>query len=256
MPDWNAGQYLRFADERTRPCRALAARTPIASPRTEIDLGCRPGNTTAVLAERWPKADLTGLDTSEAMLATARREYPRVRWEQGDIAAWASNGGPAFDVVFSNAALQWVPDHAIVYPRLLARAQALAVQVPTASDAPAQRLIRDLAASAKWRPRFQSTVADWQSHDPAFYYDVLAPHAAGIDLWQTEYMHVLDSPEAIVEWYRGTGLRPFLNALAEEDRPHFLADYLDAIRPCYPSRADGRVLFPFRRLLLVAYRNV
>jgi trans-aconitate 2-methyltransferase len=255
MSDWNAAQYLRFADERTRPCRDLAAHIHVAAPSTVIDLGCGPGNSTAVLAARWPGAAITGLDSSAEMLAAARRDYPQIGWECGDIAGWAAGAGPIFDVVFSNAALQWVPDHALVFPNLLARAYVLAVQTPTASDAPAQRLIRDLAASPAWRPRFRTPVADWHSHDGAFYYDVLAPSAERIDLWQTEYMHVLDGPEAIVEWYRGTGLRPFLKALAEPDRPRFLAEYLDAIRPHYPHRADGKVLFPFRRLFVVAYRR-
>jgi len=253
MPDWSAPQYLRFADERTRPCRDLAARIA-ATPRTVIDLGCGPGNSTAVLAERWPDASITGLDSSAAMLETARRDYPRQEWRQGDIAMWAAEDGPEYDVVFSNAALQWVDDHATAFPRLLARGRALAVQVPAASQAPAQRRMRDLAASDAWRRRFTSPILDWHSHDPAFYYDALAGRASHLEIWQTEYQHVLDGPEAIVEWYRGTGLRPFLNALEEADRAEFLAEYLEGIRPCYPPRVDGRILFPFLRLFVVAYR--
>jgi trans-aconitate 2-methyltransferase len=254
MPDWNADRYLRFSDERTRPCRDLAARIAVPSPATVIDLGCGPGNSTAVLAERWPDAEITGLDNSEDMLAAACRDYPDVAWLRGEIAEWAATAGPMFDVVFSNAALQWIPDHAAVFPQLLSRARALAVQIPTASDAPAQRLMRDLAASPSWRPRFRAPIVDWRSEDAAFYYDVLAPHAAAVDIWETVYQHVLAGPEAIVDWYRGTGLRPFLNALSEPDRPAFLAEYLEAIRPHYPRRADGKVLFPFRRLFAIAYR--
>jgi len=251
MPNWNAAQYLQFADERTRPCRDLAARIAAAAPRTVIDLGCGPGNSTAVLAGRWPEAEITGLDNSAEMLAAALRDYPALRWEQADIGEWASDGGPVFDVVFSNAALHWTPDHAVLFPRLLARAGVLAVQLPAASDEPAQRLIRSLAASPEWRGRFTGAVADWHTHDPAFYYDVLAG-AAKLDLWTTDYYHVLEGPEAIVEWYRGTGLRPYLAALADGDRERFLAEYLEALRPNYPRRADGRVLFPFRRLFIVA----
>src|SRR6516225_12254143 len=116
MPNWNAAQYLQFADERTRPCRDLAARIATAAPRTVIDLGCGPGNSTAVLAGRWPEAEITGLDNSEEMLAAARRDYPALRWEQADIGEWASDGGPVFDVVFSNAALHWAADHAALFP--------------------------------------------------------------------------------------------------------------------------------------------
>jgi trans-aconitate 2-methyltransferase len=255
MPDWNPSQYLRFAGERTRPCRDLVARIDAAAPATVMDLGCGPGNSTAVLAERWPGGAITGLDSSADMLATARRDLPGIRWEQGDIAEWASNGGPAFDVVFSNAALQWVPEHWEVFPALLARAGILAVQIPTASDAPAQRAIRELAASAEWRSCFTAPVVDWHSHGPAFYYDTLAGRAAALDIWETEYMHVLDGPEGIVAWYRGTGLRPFLEALPEEHRPEFLAQYLETIRPAYPPRADGRILFAFRRLFLIGYNR-
>src|SRR3954453_11949025 len=137
MSAWNATQYLCFGDERTRPCRDLVARIGADPPRAIIDLGCGPGNSTAVLAERWPAAGITGLDSSADMLAAARRDRPSIHWEQGDIAEWASSDSPLYDVVFSNAALQWVPEHATVFPRLLARARVLAVQVPTASNAPA-----------------------------------------------------------------------------------------------------------------------
>jgi trans-aconitate 2-methyltransferase len=254
MPDWNPDQYLRFAGERTRACRDLAARIAVLAPRTVIDLGCGPGNSTAVLRERWPGAEITGLDSSEDMLATACRDYPDIAWLRGDIAEWAADTGPEFDVVFSNAAVQWAPDHATLLPRLFARARVLAIQVPASTEEPAQRLMRDLAASPEWRGRFLHPIVDWHSENAAFYYDALAPHAAAVDLWETTYQHVLDSPDAIVEWYRGTGLRPFLSALAVDDRDRFLAEYRDAIRPHYPARKDGRVLLPFRRLFVIAYR--
>ena len=180
----------------------------------------------------------------------ARRDRPALRWIHAEICRWAAEDGAVFDVVFSNAALQWAPDHAALFPRLLGRARVLAVQIPAASDAPAQRLIREIAAR-----RVPTPVADWHTHDAAFYYDLLAPLCGRVELWQTEYAHVLDGPEAIVEWYRGTGLRPFLAALPDGSaRAEFLAEYREAIRPYYPRRADGRVLFPFRRLFVIAYR--
>lgn len=259
MPTWNADQYLRFGDERTQPCRDLVARIALASPRRIIDLGCGPGNSTEVLAKRWPAAELTGLDSSPEMIDAARGMYPERRWVVRDIAAWATGDDGPFDVVFSNAAMQWVDDHATTYPRLLTRAAsggALAVQVPCNYGAPAHRLMRELAESDGWRARLPAGgVREWHVHDPGFYYDVLAPHAARIEVWETEYLHVMAGPEAIVDWYKGTGLRPFLDALASDaERASFMAEYLELIRVAFPRRPDGRVLFPFRRLFVVAYR--
>lgn len=257
MPVWSATQYLKFGDERTRPCRDLVARVEVAEAVKLIDLGCGPGNSTAVLRERWPDADITGLDSSEEMLWKSRSDGPAARWVHGDIAQWASEEGARFDVVFSNAALQWVPDHAALFPRLLGRVSpggALAVQLPAYSQQPGQRLIREIAAAPKWRERFVKAPADWRVESVDFYYDLLAPRAERLELWETEYVHVVEGTQAVVEWYRGSGLRPFLNALAtDEDRAEFVRDYEQALEPHYQPRPDGRILFPFRRLFVLAY---
>jgi trans-aconitate 2-methyltransferase len=248
MPSWSPTQYLKFSEERTRPCRDLAARIDIDAPRHIIDLGCGPGNSTEVLAERWPAAELTGLDSSADMIAKARTAHSQWTWIAGDIAEWAA-GNEHYDLAFSNAALQWVPDHASLFPRLLARADVLSVQVPGNWDGPAHRIMREVA---KGYP-LDGRVREWFTHDAAFYYDVLAPHASRLDLWATDYIHVLESPEAIVEWYKGTGMRPFLEALdTDADRARFTADYLSAIREAFPAQPDGKVLFPFRRIFLIA----
>jgi trans-aconitate 2-methyltransferase len=256
MPTWNADQYLRFANERTRPCRDLAAAILLEAPRRIVDLGCGPGNSTAVLAARWPGAAIVGLDSSEAMIAAARKDAPERTWILGDIASW-TNDAP-FDLVFANAALQWVPDHARTYPRLFAQVApggALAVQVPCNFDAKAHEAMRAIAARPAWRPYFGSGVREWNVHPSSFYYDLLAPHAARLDVWETEYLHVLPNASAIVDWYKGTGLRPFLEPLPDEGvRERFLAEYLEAVTAAYPAQSDGRVLFPFRRLFVVAYR--
>lgn len=255
MPGWKPEQYLKFAAERTQPCRDLAARVAIENPRRVIDLGCGPGNSTDVLAARWPEAELTGLDSSAEMIAKARAAHPAWHWLPGDIAEW-TNGQDCFDVVFSNAAMQWVPDHRSAFPQLLARVApggALAVQMPANFDAEAHTLMRAVAS----RYPAAAGVREWFTHDTAFYYDSLASLAARIDLWSTEYIHVMEGPSDIVEWYKGTGMRPFLDALSTgSDREAFTAEYLEAIRQAYPARPDGRVLFPFRRLFLVAYRVV
>lgn len=297
MAGWNPGQYLKFRDERTQPCRDLAARISLPQVRTTIDLGCGPGNSTQILAERWPDAQITGLDSDTSMIRAAIESHPRGRWITGDIAKWAAGKPPneaaeksmppaaekpfvqdaaalsgdaptnhpyddyaeLYDVVFSNAALQWLPDHGTLYPQLfshVAPGGALAVQIPSNFDRPAHRLLREMAASIGWRKWFPSgRVRTWHAQDTGFYYDLLAPLAARIDLWQTEYFHVLPNTESVVDWYRGTGMRPYLNAIGENtDREKFLAEYTEKIRAAYELRPDGKILFPFLRIFLIAYR--
>src|SRR5262245_4553113 len=251
MPTWNADQYLKFAEERTRPCRDLVVAIRTAHVQRIIDLGCGPGNSTRVLAERWPDAEITGLDNAASMIDVARRDQPQHRWIVHDIATWAAKESEQFDIVFANAALQWLDDHATLYPELLARVRTggvLAVQMPSDSQALPHRLARELAPGG-------ALVKQWHAHEPAFYYDVLAPHAAHLDIWQTEYQHVMPNAEAIVEWYKGSGLRPFLEAMdTDVERAKFLEEYTERIRAAYQARPDGRVLFPFLRLFVVAYK--
>ncbi|MGA8143453.1 MAG: trans-aconitate 2-methyltransferase [Candidatus Acidiferrales bacterium] len=261
MPTWSADQYLKFADERTQPCRDLAARIVRQAVRRVIDLGCGPGNSTAVLGARWPSAEIVGFDSSPGMIDSARQSQPTRKWIIGDIVEWAhQKGAEQFDVVFANASLQWIPDHAANFPRLLARVApggAFAAQLPGNHEGPTHQLMRDMAASPRWRRWFPTAkVREWQSSDLAYYYDVLAPHAARLDMWETAYLHIFSGAEDIVEWYKGSGMRPYLEAIdAEEDRKRFIAEYLDGIRELYPPRSNGRVLFPFRRLFMIAYRT-
>lgn len=258
MPSWNSEHYLKFERERTQPAIDLASRVALDRPRRVIDLGCGPGNSTAVLARRWPAAELSGLDNSAAMLAAARREFPRITWLEMDIATWCGESHEPFDVVFSNAALQWVPGHERIFPLLLAQVAdggALAVQMPANLEAVPHRLMRELAASDAWRGSFASPPREWQVHPPEFYYDLLAPRASRVELWCTDYLHVLAGIEGIVEWYRGTGLRPWLEALPDEaTRTRFLAEYRALLAAHFSPRIDGRILFPFRRLFIIAFR--
>jgi len=254
---WGPTLYLKFRNERTRPAADLAARIEVAQPRRIIDLGCGPGNSTAILRARWPAATVVGLDNDAEMLATAEQSDPGVRWLQGDAAAW----GPAetYDVVFSNAMLQWLPDHAAVVSRwfrAVAPGGALAVQLPTHLQSPLHRHMLELAELPEWKQLLAAARQALISHDPAFYYDILCLHAARVDLWETEYCHVMEGPEAILSWIRGTGLRPFLMALPSDDeRQRFEAKLLERVATSYPVRRNGRVLFPFRRLFFVAYQN-
>jgi trans-aconitate 2-methyltransferase len=247
MASWQPEQYLRFEEERTRPCRDLVKSIEV-SPRTVIDLGCGPGNSTAVLVERWPSAEVTGLDSSDSMLGRATSASTPVRWMQQDIAEWAAQEEPLFDIVFSNAALHWVGEHATIFPLLMRRVApggVLAVQMPADVNAPAHRIMREHFPGGG--------VREWFVHEPPFYYDLLAQHARRIHLWTTEYLHVLPNVEAIADWYRSTGLRPFLQALADDgQREQFVRDYVAGLRHEFHPRLDGCILFPFRRLFIVA----
>ena len=256
MPNWNADLYLQFANERTQPSIDLTARIQLEHPRRVIDLGCGPGNSTAVIRTRWPDAEITGLDNSPAMIAKARGDFPSDRWQLGEIPAWRPDR--PFNLVFSNAALHWVPDHAAVVPHLFAQVApggALAVQMPAHVESPVHRAILEIADDAEWRAQTGAAKGLVRVEPPGFYYDLLCRDAAHIDLWVTTYQHVMSGPEAIVDWIRGTGLRPFLESLRnDEQRERFVARLLQRVSVEYPRRADGSLLFPFRRLFFVAYR--
>lgn len=210
-----------------------------------------------MLAQRWPAAEIFGIDSSEEMLETAKAVNAPGQFMRQDIKEWSTLPGES-DLIFSNAALQWVPEHSTLIPRLMQRVSpmgALAFQMPSGSDAPAHIAARDLAASGSWQGKFAITVDTWQVGSAESYYDLLSPHATQVDIWTTEYLHALPSLDAIVEWYRGSSLRPYLDALRTlTDRNEFLAQYAVALRSHYPVRTSARVLLPFRRLFVIAYR--
>jgi trans-aconitate 2-methyltransferase len=256
MPRWDSDKYLKFANERTQPAIDLLARVAVDTPRTVADLGCGPGNSTALPHERWPAAAIVGVESSPEMLNAARSAHPDWTWQLGDIATWTP---PApCDVVFSNAALQWVPDHARVVPHLMAQVApggALAAQIPAHVNSPVHQAMLAVARDPAWRDRMHAATTAITVETPSVYYDMLQPLASRIDLWVTEYQHILDGPAAVIDWMGGTGLRPFLQALADDaERSRFEAMLLSAVTSGYPRQADGRVLFPFRRLFVVAYR--
>jgi trans-aconitate 2-methyltransferase len=257
MPVWDAALYLRFADERTRPAADLLARIPLDNPAHVVDLGCGPGNSTELLRRRWPRAAIAGVDNSPEMLAAAKAAHPDARWVRGDAAHWTAD--PPADVIFSNAALQWVRDHGRLLPRLLAQAAPggiLAVQLPAHAGSPLVQQIKRVAEAPEWRRPLAAAGRALTLESAAFYYDTLSPHAGRLDIWETEYQHVLANVEAIVEWMRGTGLRPYLEALStDEERTRFEQRLLTGLREAYPPRIDGRVLFPFRRMFILAQRE-
>jgi len=256
MPEWNAPTYLQFASERTRPSVDLVERVALVDPRRIIDLGCGPGNSTEVVRRRWPEAEVIGLDSSPHMIEEARRKWPDEKWILGDAAAWIAH--EPFDLVFSNAMLQWLPDHACLCPRLFqqaARGGALAVQMPAHYELPMHREIVEVSRDPAWDDRMDSARNAITREPASFYYDTLQPLASRIDLWETIYYHEVPGPDALVEWFRGTGMRPFLEALSSDDeRARFEMMLLKRYIASYPRRSSGLVLFPFRRLFFIAYR--
>ena len=253
MSDWDAAHYLRFAGERTRPSFDLVARIEVDEPREIIDLGCGPGNSTTVVARRWPKAHLVGLDNSAAMIAAARKTRLPADWKVADLTHWSAP--TPCDVVFCNASLQWVSDHQALIPRLfgqVATGGALAFQVPVPSEA--HQLMAALADSERWRGLYAEPPRLWVGHEPSFYYDLLSGVSPRLDIWTTDYLHVLEGPAAVVDWFQSTGLRPFLTPLPSHEQPHFLDEFRAGIEQLYPRRPNGQVLFSFRRLFIIAYR--
>jgi trans-aconitate 2-methyltransferase len=256
IEDWSARQYLKFEDERTRPPRDLLAQVPLKSARCVIDLGCGPGNSTELLLERFPQAQVIGVDSSPDMLCQARERLPNCEFAQADLADWSPP--ERTDLLFGNAVFQWVPDHPAVLRRLLAALPAggvLAVQMPDNTEEPALALMREVAASGPWAaPLALAAAARDDLPTPAAYYDLLKPVCAQLDIWHTVYNHVMAGPDAVVEWFRGSGLRPFLSPLDEVMRRGFLAEYTARIARAYPPRHDGHVLLRFPRLFVVAVR--
>lgn len=257
MSGWSPAHYLRFEDERTRPPRDLLARVPLTEPGCVVDIGCGPANSTELLAERFPGARIVGLDSSPEMLVAARQRMPHATFVEADIARWTPD--EPVDLLFANAVFQWLPDHLSVLARLLeglSPGAVLAIQVPDNFSEPSHRLMHEIANSAPWRDRLTSAkAARDRIPTPAGYYDRLKPVAAKVDIWHTLYNHPLDGPDAIVDMFGSTGLRPYLEPLAEDEKATFLGEYRRLIAEAYPPLVDGRVLLRFPRLFVVAVRG-
>ena len=249
---WDPDRYLTYADERGRPFVELVQRVASDAPARVVDLGCGPGNLTRLLAERWPGAEVTGIDASPEMVERARRDVPGVAFQEGDLRDWAA-AGETVDVLVSNATLQWLPDHLEQLPRLVERVRPggwLAFQVPGNFEEPSHTIRRDLAAEPAYAAH-TAGVAVPGSHDPEVYLDVLAGAGCTVDAWETTYLHVLTGEDPVFTWVSGTGARPTLEALPTGLRETFEAEFRARLRAAYPARAHGVVL-PFRRVFVVA----
>lgn len=249
---WDPARYLTYADERGRPFVELIARVGATHPRRVVDLGCGPGNLTALLAARWPRADVLGLDSSEEMIATARAGAAGPTYEVGDLRAWSPEPG-SVDVLVSHATLQWVPGHLELLPTLVRAVRPggwLALQVPGNHDEPSHRLRAELAAHPPYAEHTRDVAAP-ASHDPAVYLEALSALGCDVDAWETTYLHVLRGEDPVFTWVSGTGARPTIQALPDDLRADFEVDFKAALREAYPER-DGRVVLPFRRVFVVA----
>jgi trans-aconitate 2-methyltransferase len=248
---WDPALYLGFDDHRSRPFIDLLARVGAAEPRRVVDLGCGPGHLTGLLAQRWPEAAVTALDSSPEMVAAARERG--VEAELADVVDWSPS--PDTDVVITNAVLQWVPSH----PQLLRRWVAalapgawFAMQVPGNFDAPSHTLIRELLAEPRWRGSVPLR-GDEAVPEPVEYAELLAGAGADVDVWETTYLQRLTGADPVLQWIRGTALRPVRDALASDDYAAFETDLAPRLRKAYPERSDRTTWFPFRRIFAVAH---
>jgi trans-aconitate 2-methyltransferase len=253
MASWDPERYLQYADERGRPFVELLTRIAAEHPEQVVDLGCGPGNLTALLAQRWPDARVQGLDSSAEMINTARREVNGVDFQVADLRDWASQAEDPVDVLVSNAALQWVPGHLELLPALLAKVRPggwFAAQAPGNFDEPSHVLRRELAVQPPYAEHL-GDVAEPHAHDAATYLRALQRLGCTVDAWETTYLHVLTGPDPVFDWISGTSLRPVLQRLPAELADRFATDLKDRLRTAYPDRGHGVVL-PFRRVFFVA----
>lgn len=251
MP-WDPSLYLAFASERLRPAVDLISRIRLERARSVVDLGCGAGNVTRLLAERWPEAELTGVDSSPEMLARAAAIVPDARLVNADIAAWSPPA--SFDVVFSNAALHWLPDHRALFPRLagwVSPGGYLAVQMPASFALPSHTAAYEAAEEGPWSERLRA-VARAGVRELEDYFAYLSPRARAVDLWETTYLHVLEGDDPVTEWFKSTLLMPLLDALPEPEREPFLDAYRRRVRAAYPRQPSGQTLMRLRRLFVVA----
>lgn len=256
---WDPDQYLKFADHRLRPGLELLDRVPLTAPSVVYDLGCGAGEQARMMAERWPDATVYGVDSSQEMLRTASARPGRVQWVEADVRTWQPEQPP--DLIYSNATLQWVDGHATLFPRLvstLAPGGCLAVQMPLSWSMPSHRIMRQMledggpGGTPLGTEELRRRVGRKWVDDADEYYDLLAGQTASIDIWETEYLQILQGDDPVVEWVKGSGLRPILNDLSESERATYLTEYARRLREVYPLRANGKTLYPFRRLFIVA----
>jgi trans-aconitate 2-methyltransferase len=258
MPGWDANLYLKFSGQRARPATDLIAQIELDDPRRVVDLGCGTGNSTEQLYRRWPQAELTGLDNSPEMLSQARANHPDWKWIESGVEQWKPE--TTFDLIFSNACLHWLADHVRLFPRLagyLAPGGALAVQMPNSYHLPAHAIMHDVAndPSAPWARTLAGASETISVQAPAFYYDALRKVTSRLNIWQTEYLQIMDGPKAILDWVRSTAMRRYTELLpGDAQRKQFEQRCLERLEQAYPANDQGKTPFPYQRIFIIAYR--
>jgi trans-aconitate 2-methyltransferase len=255
MSDWNPEQYLLFKNERTQAVVDLVSRITL-EPKSIIDIGCGPGNSTQIVINRWPKADVVGLDNSSSMIEKAKKDYPEQKWVLGD--ANVIDSARKFDLVFSNATLQWLPNHEILIPELFNAVNyngALAVQIPKFKKMPINIAIETVANNSQWKTYTKGCGELFTCNNMDFYFDILSALTLKVEMWETHYYHILNSQDALIDFCRTTGMKPYLDRLpSNEMKSEFELDVLQECRKYYTVQSNGKVLFPFERLFFIAYK--
>jgi len=253
--NWNPNEYLKFSAERFRAAVDLMAQIPLTACQRAYDLGCGTGHITRMLLDRWPGASVTGVDASPEMLERARAEFPQMEWVEADISRWHAPEPP--DLILSNAALHWVPGHQQLFPGLLGQLKPggiLAIQMPRLLKDPFRVSLLETASDSRWSEKVSHLNGQIVTHAPEDYWNWLAPHAARVDIWETTYVHALEGENPVLEWLRGTSLRPYLQALGAEASAAFVNALAPKLLRSYPQQPGGKTLLPFRRIFLIAQR--
>jgi trans-aconitate 2-methyltransferase len=256
IKDWNPDLYLKFDKERIQPSIDLVSRIKIDNPSRIIDIGCGPGNSTQVLFQEWPDSTITGVDNSPAMIAKAKKDYPNQNWEILDAGKDEIQG--TFDIIFSNATIQWIPNHADLLKKLhgiLNEKGLIAIQIPLFWDMPIGKAIIKIAGENRWDSATKGVNELFTIHNYSYYFDQLSQLYCPVDIWETSYMHIMDSHFSILEMIRSTGLRPYLDRLeTEKEKKDFEEQVLIEINKDYQEQKNGKVIFPFKRLFFIAYK--
>ena len=256
MSDWNPEQYEKFIKDRTQPAIDLANRLEVKEAKRILDLGCGTGNSTRILKDRFPDARVIGADNSDEMLSKAKKTHPDIEFIHLDVGGDLSEVKEKFDIVFSNACIQWIPNHEILLPKLMSllrQGGVLAVQIPIQSEHPVHIIMNELVTAAKWKDKLSQR--NYNNLSTSEYYDVLSGISDDFEVWETIYCHRMPSYESIIEWYKGTGLRPYLEQLSETDAEDFVSDVYRELKNRYKIQRNGEIMFRFPRLFFIAKRD-